>query len=1352
MLAPSILLAAIPAYAVIDCNLAGQYASSPIFVTNAVKPNILILFSNDHTNFYSGYNTTTYNDSTEYYGYFDPKKEYIYGNSNYFVPVGYVNYSSNHQVTASGRWSGNFLNWLTMCHADFVRKALMGGRRTVDSSSFTLLERGSIPNDGHKWSRTIADASLYTPFTGQQTFSNVGITVFRDADKDKNLDSGEQSYNVKVEVCNETVGVEENAVYYENGHVWKPEGIMQRFKDKAFFGLMTYSGGKEDQGGVMRCNIQDISTEVNPSGGTIANSDGIIGFINDFDQKGWDPIAEMYYEAIRYYKNLTPTTNYKITSNSDLGFQALCNQNASHMWEDPVDSWCQKNFIIIVNDEYPSRDSDTLPGSSWPPTTAVSDPISGLNVRTLTNTIGDMEGITGNSYNVGNVIGDQDNTCNSKVVSGLGDVRGICPNEADGQGSFYIGGLAYYALTNDLRSDYDDTQNIITYSIAFRATSSSEGYKIPTPPMNQLYLASKYGGFDDLNGNNQPDAGEWEGETETVNGVSVTWPKNFAHAESGKDFEDAMLKVLTDILKRSSSGTAAAVVTTSESGQGQLFQAYFEPYLSDGTNKVLWSGYLHALWIDAYGNLREDTDGDHALSMTLDQIVSIRFDASSNATIVDRYNDGDGDGEKDTTSPVASVALSSLEPTWKAAEQLGTRTTPRVIKTFMDKDLDGNVDTGEYIPFTTANATGLRPFLQVDSTEINNVINYIRGTEISGYRNRTLNTATGSQKYLLGDIIYSTPSASAQPVENFDLIYGDETYLTYYNTYKNRPTYVYVGANDGMLHAFYGGIFHSKDNPATTSKAESAYIEVESGKTLGEEAWAYIPKNVLPHLRWLTCEECPHIYYVDLKPKIVDARIFSDSWNNGDPTQTIHPYGWGTILVGGMRFGGPNIAVRDVFGAGNSTTTHTFKSAYFAIDITDPTNPQLLWEKTYDEMGYTLSYPSIIRVQNKTANESGELYYASPTNTAYADQKWLMVVGNGPVDFNGDPGGNGYVYVVNLETGALERRIQTPSLTGSAKEFLGAAASIDLNLNYDVDVIYMGSVIKPSSGTSYQGKMYRIITDSNDGDTDPDWNISNWTINTLIDAGKPITAAPGVAQIKDHIWTYFGTGRYIGTQDKTNADQQSFYGIKDPCSFIYGSCSTEVAESSLLNTTNIKVYETGYVTGLPDSTEHTWDDLMDLYSDSANSGFVMDLETPAGAPSERILVKPAVIGGLSIFTSFFPSNDICSFGGDSRLYVLYYNSGTAYKESMIGTDSTDTVDSTGTGGTGTDGTNTGGVELIKKHEDIGVGLPSQAAIHIGKEEGGRIYTQESTSAIHEQDTGMAQTAEDGFIFWREMSE
>ena len=58
-------------------------------------------------------------------------------------------------------------------------------------------------------------------------------------------------------------------------------------------------------------------------------------------------------------------------------------------------------------------------------------------------------------------------------------------------------------------------------------------------------------------------------------------------------------------------------------------------------------------------------------------------------------------------------------------------------------------------------------------------------------------------------------------------------------------------------------------------------------------------RNLLPHLYWLTNPEYQHVYYVDLKPKVFDARIFNSS--------SIHPNGWGTVLVVGMRLGGGKI-------------------------------------------------------------------------------------------------------------------------------------------------------------------------------------------------------------------------------------------------------------------------------------------------------------------------------------------------------------------------------------------------------------------------------------------------------------
>ena len=66
---------------------------------------------------------------------------------------------------------------------------------------------------------------------------------------------------------------------------------------------------------------------------------------------------------------------------------------------------------------------------------------------------------------------------------------------------------------------------------------------------------------------------------------------------------------------------------------------------------------------------------------------------------------------------------------------------------------------------------------------------------------------------------------------------------------------------------------------------------------MGDELFGFIPQELLPHLKWLTDPNYSHVYYVDLTPKITDARIF-------DPSDPDHPNGWGTILMGGFRMGG----------------------------------------------------------------------------------------------------------------------------------------------------------------------------------------------------------------------------------------------------------------------------------------------------------------------------------------------------------------------------------------------------------------------------------------------------------------
>jgi type IV pilus assembly protein PilY1 len=70
---------------------------------------------------------------------------------------------------------------------------------------------------------------------------------------------------------------------------------------------------------------------------------------------------------------------------------------------------------------------------------------------------------------------------------------------------------------------------------------------------------------------------------------------------------------------------------------------------------------------------------------------------------------------------------------------------------------------------------------------------------------------------------------------------------------------------------------------------------------------------------------------------------------------------------------------------------------------------------------------------------------------------------------------------------------------------------------------------------------------------------------------------------------------------------------------------------------------------------------------TAKDGWFIALPTSAG-PAERSVVNPTLIGGAVFFTTFIPSTDICVAAGNSNLYALYYRTGTAYTDPILGVD------------------------------------------------------------------------------------
>ncbi|MCW5200603.1 hypothetical protein VU07_02135, partial [Desulfobulbus sp. F4] len=273
----------------------------------------------------------------------------------------------------------------------------------------------------------------------------------------------------------------------------------------------------------------------------------------------------------------------------------------------------------------------------------------------------------------------------------------------------------------------------------------------------------------------------------------------------------------------------------------------------------------------------------------------------------------------------------------------------------------------------------------------------------------------GDKEWRLGDVIHSTPMTVSKPAENYHDIYRDRWYGVFYAKYLKRRTMIYFGGNDGMLHAVNGGFYNEAKNQFCctdefdsdgTCKVKSTNGSCDTEPALGQELWAYIPYNLQPHLKCLTktgYSNSKHKYYVDQKPRIFDAQIFTPESACGseiNPTPTangcIHPGGWGTILVGALGLGGAPIMASDLHPP-SIADNRKFISSFFILDITNPNQgePTLLGEMTqqldkdgndvYATINHSTSSPAMIIMRDGTP----------PTS------QWYLVMGNGPAALDG---------------------------------------------------------------------------------------------------------------------------------------------------------------------------------------------------------------------------------------------------------------------------------------------------------------------------------------------------------------
>lgn len=889
--------------------------------------------------------------------------------------------------------------------------------------------------------------------------------------------------------------------------------------------------------------------------------------------------------------------------------------------------------------------------------------------------------------------------------------------------------VAYYGRTHDLRSDLPGTQNVRFYGV--NAMGGPTGAAL-------LASASKYGGFEDRNSDNAVDLTgsqsctyptgsnlgsgastsnpEWD--IDGPAGVPDCVPDTFFDASEGGDLEAQINAAIAAILKKAASGTSISVLASSSTGEGALFQAFFYPSTFEGNNEIKWTGYVQGLFVDPFGNLREDRGGsggaaDGKLVYSDDNIVVTRTDAASGDVVVDRYHDvNPADGLADSTIPYETVSLREMQGLWEAGKKLALRdiaATPRNLITWVDLDNDGVVDSGEQMAFSTTNASTLSPYLRADSSGTftsTNIINFIHGTQVSGMRNRQVTVNGALKVWRLGDVVNSTPTIVGAPKERYDILYGDSGYRNFVKKWANRRQMAYVGANDGLLHAFNVGYYHRGDDPSTGSVTEHGWYTTNAannsgGIGLGEEVWGFVPYHLLPQLRWYTQTDYTHISYVDLKPKVTDVHIFTAEAACGAvsaPTPTasgcIHPDGWGTILIAGLRYGGSCGSCAAVSGGNNGgpalqvvadfngdgdtidvNDSRYFYSGYVVLDITDPdATPTVLGVYSAADLGLTTGYPTVARMN-----------VSSDGNTTHTNAKWFMVFGSGVHGYDGRVAATAKMFAVQLGAPLGTAPTVTKMAVGLWNSFMADPITLDKDLDFRSDAIYVGRTIDPtdSGRGTWTGKMYRLTMGacSSVPCSTSTWGIASGanrvptemldTFNTSTSVAYlgPMTASPTVTlDDAGEVWVFFGTGRFLSVADKADTSTQYLVGLKDSV-LRFGGCAqastTSCWDNNLLDVSNIQICVTctagsNQVSGISGTT--TYPALIALVK--SMDGWVTRLET-AG---ERSIVSPTIIAGAVLSPTFIPTTDICVAAGSSNLYALFYKTGGAYPDPIIGVD------------------------------------------------------------------------------------
>ncbi len=1143
--------------------------------------------------------------SMPYLGYFDPYKCYSYNTSaEYFAPYRYTDGydpsrsykdqppGSTSTCGSAEGWSGNFLNWATMQTTDLFRWVMTGGDRYIDTTSLTVLEKARHDGQGGTaqfpvkqigksfGSLPITATSSVTPYTHNEFYVSISgrDTTMRTASNTA-ITTNTRDFKVRVKVCDPALPETATTCTAYSAGTLKPTGLIQENAMAVRFAAMGYLLDDDvlRDGGVLRArmkfvgpnrpmlgaigetsntngewnattgiyNLNPDPADASATTGTISQS-GVTQYLNRFGRrdgyKNHDPVSEMYYEALRYYMNLGPTPEYSnlgLTGGSSArkvdGFPVITN------WNDPLappdgfedaDEWCPNNFIIGIADANTHKDK-RLPGNSSTVNEGGAQPSNAAgfpaNVATLLNEIINTEltneGVQLRNSSGGNLAPGPVNCCD---------------------GSAYIASLAYYANSRDIRPDSEGTiqsrgrQRVRSYFIDVRESGSWGTGVSRTDPRrrNQLWVAAKYGGFIDQN-TIDPAGGPYAPATldigdaiadENSDGVvdirdvwdrDGDWlPDNYYEAGSPEALVDGLKAAFSSI--RAQVATAVGINTSTRSVELQtdtgLFRVNYDP--------AFWSGNVVGYTYSGFD------------------------EASGNITVAQK---------------------------WNAAEKLDSQgwNNGRRIATWTKNSETATVGVAK--PFRWGQlASWQQNALNNDSQ----LLEWLRGrNDIGAFRKRLRKTATGTiVENKLGDIIDSEARYVGAPVAPLSEAYNPG-YGAFKTTWKDRREMIYVGANDGMLHAFDASV---------------------TGTDGGTEVFAYVPSFLYSTaagagngvLADLASKNYVHRNYVNATAWIGEADF---ARTNG---ATAASGDWRSVLIGGLGKGG---------------------RGYFAIDVTDPSAfdteagvaGKVLWEFQDPTMGYSFGAPQIVKTK-----------------------KWgwvaLLTSGYNNIPAHGSAGGGqGWLYIVDVKTGALLQKVSTGSGSNLNPSGLAQVTA------YTPDSA--DGTITEVYGGDLNGDIWRFDFTSDTANVPPPAHFATLPANQSITSGPIIRVAP----ITRNRYVFIGTGRLLGQDDIYTTHQQSFYAFRDGTRLARWESGAGEAPGFPLSR-SVMVANTDLLNPItPDPAKP--------------AGWYHDLLTSG----ERVVVDPqdTDLGKISWLGTIPQTTQLCNEGGSSRIYAANFETG-----------------------------------------------------------------------------------------------